>query len=176
MKHIGLALRLLLVIALVGCTTMPPVTPLPATPLPATATASAEVAPDFRLTTLAGQPLALADLRDRWVLINFWATWCLPCRDEMPYLQQLADQHADQLVVVGVNMRETDDVVRPFVEELGLTFPILLQPDNATLLAYDVRGLPISLLVSPQGAIVLRQVGPLEAALFDPWLLKMLQQ
>jgi thiol-disulfide isomerase/thioredoxin len=152
----------LVAIALTGCIPLPLITPPPDT--------TAELALDFHLTTLAGQPLALADLRGRWVLINFWATWCLPCRDEMPYLQQLADRHGDQLTVVGVNLREALTDVQPFVEELGLTFPILLQPDDATLLAYQVRGLPLSFVVSPRGELLFRQLGPLRPASFDAWL------
>ena len=129
-----------------------------------------ELAPDCQLTSLTGTTVTLQALRGRYVLLNFWATWCLPCRDELPYLQQLADSHADQLTVLGINMRESATEIQPFVDDLGITFPILLQPADETLLAYNIRGLPLSFVISPRGELLLRQVGPLQAETFDPWL------
>lgn len=123
-----------------------------------------ETAPDFRLHTLAGDEVALHDFQGRWVLINFWATWCTPCREEMPTLQRLADTHADHLTVLGINMREETTIIQPFLDELDITFPILLQPDNDTLLAYGVRGLPLTFLINPEGHLVWRQIGPLQSA------------
>src|SRR5688500_4860298 len=99
-------------------------------------------APDFALTTLDGQRVQLSALHGRWVLINFWATWCIPCREEMPYLQALADQHAVWLTVLAINLREPTSVIQPFVDELALRLPILVQPDDQTLLAYGVGALP----------------------------------
>jgi thiol-disulfide isomerase/thioredoxin len=129
----------------------------------ATALPSAvELAPDFTLGTLDGGTLTLSSLRGRWVLINFWATWCAPCRAEMPYLDTLA---ADNLLtVLAINMREQPEEVRVFVAELGIDFPILLNPDDATLLAYGVRGLPTSFLIAPDGTIARRILGPVQAA------------
>lgn len=124
--------------------------------------ASVELAPDFELATLGGGTVRLSDLRGRWVLVNFWATWCAPCRDEMPYLDRLAVDHADHLSVLAVNMRESEATVRTFVEELDLHLPILLAPDDATLLAYYVRGLPISVLIDPDGSVTQRIVGPVQ--------------
>lgn len=131
---------------------------------PPVATNEREPAPDFRLTTLDGQTVTLSDLQGRWVLINFWATWCSPCREELPYLQTLAATHADQLTILGINMRESETAIEPFVAELGLTFPILLQPDDNTLLNYGVRGLPLTFLIDPEGNLVWRQVGPFQSA------------
>lgn len=96
-----------------------------------------EVAPDFALVTLDGATVRLSELRGRWVLINFWATWCAPCRDEMPYLDRLAATHPDRLTVLGVNMREPATEVAIFADKLNLRLPILLAPDDATLLAYN---------------------------------------
>ena len=124
------------------------------------ATAPAELAPDFTLAALDGAMVQLSTLRGRWVLVNFWATWCAPCREEMPYLDGLAANHADRLTVLAVNMREPEDAVAAFVAELDLRLPVLLAPDDATLLAYNVRGLPISFLIDPEGAVVQRMVGP----------------
>ena len=120
-----------------------------------------DVAHDFMLPKLDGGVVRLSELRGQWVLVNFWATWCAPCRAEMPYLEHLASEHASDLTVLAVNMREPPAVVASFVAELGLDLPILLQPDDATLLAYDVRGLPVSVLIDPDGMVALRAVGPL---------------
>lgn len=132
---------------------------LPAEPTPVEVAEPLDLAHDFALPTLDGVTVRLSDLRGRWVLVNFWATWCAPCREEMPYLDRLATDHADRLSVLAVNMRESETAVRTFAEELDLRLPILLQPDDATLLAYYVRGLPISVLIDPDGGVVQRIIG-----------------
>jgi thiol-disulfide isomerase/thioredoxin len=150
----------------IGCGASTVASDLPPTPTPA----DASLAADFQLVTLDGETVQLSDLRGRYVLINFWATWCPPCRAEMPYIQQLADTHADQLTVLGVNMRETAEQVQPFVAKAALTFPMLLYPDDHTLRFYDVRALPMTFVVDPNGELILRQVGQLQPAAFDEWL------
>jgi thiol-disulfide isomerase/thioredoxin len=137
--------------------------PAPAPIAPASAPEQpSEIAPDFTLAALDGGSVTLSDLRGRWVLINFWATWCLPCRDEMPLLAAAAEEHGDRLTVLAVNMRERPEPVAAFLTELGLDLPVLLNPDDATLLAYQVRGLPTSYLVAPDGAIARRIMGPVQ--------------
>ncbi|RLT39070.1 MAG: TlpA family protein disulfide reductase [Chloroflexi bacterium] len=128
---------------------------------------SVENAHTFEQATLDGSRLALADLRGRWVVVNFWATWCLPCREEMAFLQELAVENPEKLVVLGVNMRESPEDVRAFLADTGVSFPILLDPDDGTLLAYDVRGLPLTAVIGPDGALLERIVGPLDAERFS---------
>lgn len=157
--------------SLVACATLPvPATPGAAPQARPTSPASPEPAHDFSLPTLDDETVALAALQGRWVLINFWATWCEPCREEMPYLQALAEAHADTLVVLGVNMREDRGDVQAFVDAIGIEFPILLHPDDAMLLAYGPRGLPLTYVVAPDGVVAFKQFGPLRPAWFDPWL------
>ncbi|MEM7133530.1 MAG: TlpA disulfide reductase family protein [Chloroflexota bacterium] len=136
----------------------------------------AELATNFTMQTLGGDELSLEALRGRYVLVNFWATWCIPCRKEMPYLQQISDKYDGQLVVLGVNMREKAERVQPFIDEMGLTIPILLNPPNELLLEHNVRGLPISYIVDPEGAIVYRKIGEILPEEFDPWLHEHLEQ
>ncbi len=118
-------------------------------------------APDFTLVSVDDRTYTLSELRGRWVLINFWANWCAPCLEEMPLLQELADDFRDHLVILGVNMRESEAEVMPFIESYGIRFPILLQPTDAMLLAYNITGLPQTFLVTPQGEIIYRSFGPI---------------
>lgn len=140
---------------------------LPTEPTPMEVAEPHDVAHDFTLTTLDGATVRLSNLRGRWVLVNFWATWCTPCRDEMPYLDRLAFDYADRLTVLAVNMREPAATVRTFVDALDLRLPILMQPNDAMLLAYYVRGLPISVLIDPDGNIVQRISGPLQPGVVE---------
>ena len=161
--HFVVACVLLVAVLVAGC--RPPEytadDELPDEPATYESSEALEPAHDFALAKLDGGAVRLSGLRGQWVLVNFWATWCAPCRAEMPYLEHLASEHADSLTVLAVNMREPSSVVAPVVAELGLDLPILLQPDDAMLLAYDVRGLPVSVLIDPDGMVVMRTVGPL---------------
>lgn len=118
-------------------------------------------APDFTLTTLDGQQLQLRDLRGRVVLLNFWATWCGPCREEMPLFEQAQQQYgAENLVIVAVNVQESQSVVRPFVERLALTYPIAMDTRGAIARRYRVRSYPTTYFVGRDGRIEGRRVGP----------------
>jgi thiol-disulfide isomerase/thioredoxin len=132
---------------------------------PAAATPTPELARDFTLTTLDGESVSLSDYRGQWVLLNFWATWCSPCVEEMPYLSRLAAER--DLVVLGINFKEDAASVAQFVAEKGIDFPILLEPDDITLLYYGVRGLPRTFLIAPDGALAHTAIGALRPAEFS---------
>jgi cytochrome c biogenesis protein CcmG, thiol:disulfide interchange protein DsbE len=126
------------------------------------------LAPDFTLSLLDGDEIRLSDLRGQPVLINFWASWCRPCRAEMPELQAAASQHADVgLVVLGVNQLEPLSDVSSFVQELALTFPIPLDMEGKVSAAYQVRGLPTSFFVDAEGVIRDAFTGPLSTGLLE---------
>lgn len=129
------------------------------------ATPTPEMARDFTLTTLSGEPATLSDYRGQWVLLNFWATWCPPCVEEMPYLNQLAAGR--DLVVLGVNFNEDRARVAEFVADKGIDFPILLAPDEITLLFYGVRGLPRTFLIAPDGTLAHTAIGALRPEEFS---------
>ena len=113
-----------------------------------------KLAPDFKLIGLDKQEVSLSDFRGKPVLINFWASWCGPCRIEMPFLQEIHEKWAGKgLVVLGVNLQENPTSVKKFVENAGLTFPILLSPGNAVPLAYNIRGIPATFLIDADGVI-----------------------
>jgi peroxiredoxin len=112
-------------------------------------------ASDVELSDLAGRPGRLHDYRGRVVLLNFWATWCAPCREEMPALQTLAQELGPQgLAVVGVNAREPREAVEAFVRAHGLSFPMLLDDDGHAGRAYQVFALPATFVVDRRGTVV----------------------
>ena len=119
-------------------------------------------APDFGLPRLdGGGELSLPALRGRVVLLNFWATWCAPCEEEMPAMQRLHESLAsDAFELVAVSVDSADPEVRAFRDRLGLTFPILLDPLRETSHRYQTFRYPESFLIDPNGVIVERYVGP----------------
>jgi cytochrome c biogenesis protein CcmG/thiol:disulfide interchange protein DsbE len=119
--------------------------------------------PGFSATTVDGLPLSLESLRNRVVLLNFWATWCLECRAEMPALEQLHRDYASRgLTVLAVNFREGPGTIRQYARELGLTIPLLMDPTGAISRTYGVIGLPTSFLIGRDGRAVARAIGPRE--------------
>jgi peroxiredoxin len=121
--------------------------------------------PAFSLATLDGRRAALADNRDKLVILNFWATWCVPCADEMPTLEALwTDYRARGLVVLGVSVDRGGPraLLEPYVRNLALTFPILLDPDSKTANAWRVTALPATFVVKPGGEVAGSAVGPRE--------------
>ncbi|HWR65364.1 MAG TPA: TlpA disulfide reductase family protein, partial [Bellilinea sp.] len=115
------------------------------------------IAPDFELNNAVGDPIRLSDLRSSVVVINFWASWCDPCREEMSILQKLSDEYANKgLVVLGINTTYTDsrDDAISFIEELDLTFPMVFDDTGAVgEKLYKVFGLPTSYWIDEAGYI-----------------------
>jgi len=132
-------------------------------------------APNLELQALAGGRVTLDGLRGRVVLLNAWATWCPPCRDELPALEAVSRRYAGQgLTVVGVNIGESPQAVQHFIDRSGVTFPIWLDPDEASLRAFGTVSLPSSFLIDTDGILRARWFGAtcereLEAAI-NPWL------
>lgn len=119
-------------------------------------------APELKLEDLDGKPLRLADLRGKVVLVNFWATWCPPCRREMPSLQRLYQSlPRERFEVLAVNVGEDDGTVFAFTGTLdpAPTFPLLLDRDSQVIRKWPVKGLPSSFVIDQQGRVALRAVG-----------------
>ena len=117
--------------------------------------------PEFTGRTLEDQTVSLAGLRGKVVLLNFWASWCLECRPEMPALEELHRKYASRgLAVLGVNAREGRDTARRFARELALTFPLVLDHDGAVSTQYGVIGLPTTFLIGRDGRAVALAIGP----------------
>jgi peroxiredoxin len=127
-------------------------------------------APDFTLRTLNGEQVSLSDFRGQPVIINFWATWCGPCRIEMPEFQEaFAEHQADGLIVLGVNLTERDSVnaVPGFLDEFGLTFPVVLDEGGEVANTYKVFGQPASIFVDQNGDVHQVFYGPVNKAFID---------
>lgn len=127
-----------------------------------TALAPPVIAPDFTLNDMDDKPHALHDYRGKVVLINFWATWCPPCRKEMPALEALYQKlGSESFAVLAVNQWEDADHVFAYTGDLNVfpTFPILFDPESAISEKYGVKGLPTSFLIDKKGQLVYRAVG-----------------
>ena len=126
-------------------------------------------APDFELSLVDGRRVSLSDLKGRAVVLNFWATWCPPCRAEMAALDQAQAGLEDRgVVVLGVNQRESESIVAGFVREQGLAFPIALDPAGIANEAYRVAALPTTYFIDRDG--IIRDVvygGPMTRALIE---------
>ncbi len=123
-------------------------------------------APGFRLKNLQGDHSKLSDYHGKVVLLNFWATWCAPCRKEMPGMEKLWQTYRGQgLVILAVSTDSGGESrIRNFASRLGLTFPILLDADSQASDRYRVAGIPVSFLIDRQGRIVDRVLGSKEWA------------
>ena len=126
------------------------------------------LAPDFQTVTDAGDPAALSDLRGQVVLLNFWATWCGPCRVEMPEFQAQYDQRAaDNFTILAVNNAESVDTVADFREEFELTFPIVMDEQATIQDQYGIFSYPSTLMIDENGVIVARHFGALTTEQID---------
>lgn len=127
-------------------------------------------APDFELLSVDGETIRLSDFKGQPVIVNFWATWCGPCRAEFPEFQKAAVDNADRLVIIGVNNTAADqaDLIPDFLDEFGITFPIVLDTaDGATVEAYRVLGLPTTIFIDSNGIINEVFIGPLNKAYIE---------
>lgn len=116
--------------------------------------AAGSLAPDFKLNTLDGTEVTLANYKGEVVVVNFWATWCPPCRAEMPGIQAVYDAYKNEgLVVLAVNAQEDQATIQAFVMETGFTFPILPDPYGQAIREYGVRSFPATFVIDREGRI-----------------------
>lgn len=127
-------------------------------------------APEFELESLSGDPVSITSFRGKAVLLNFWATWCGPCRVEMPALQARHEQFGDKLAVIAIDFDEPKDAVQAFADELGLTFTMLLDPGGEVQNVYRVRGYPTSVFLDENGVVQIVHIGIMSDDQLDAYL------
>ncbi len=132
-----------------------------------------QVAPDFTLTDLEGNLVTLSDFRGKAVFINFWATWCPPCRAEMPEIEALYQEYKDKdVVVIGVDILETREEVVQFVQQGGYSWIFLLDIDGEVTANYQIAAIPTSFFIDRQGVIRGVSVGALTKRMMEAELAK----
>ena len=137
--------------------------------------APGQLAFDFTLDDVSGQRIKLSDLRGHPVVINFWATWCPPCRQELPALQSAYQRFRDKgVILVGVDLKENAETIQNFTTQFGLTYPLLLDRDGAVSERYQVRGIPTTVIVDADGVVRARHVGPLTEDKFAEYVTPLL--
>jgi peroxiredoxin len=132
-----------------------------------------KTAPDFELSDLSGKQVKLSDFRGKNVVLNFWASWCPPCREEMPEFQRIYSENSDKLIFVGVNLQESKENAESFVKKLGIIFPILLDPNSNVKNMYNVFTQPVTYFIDSSGKIVDKKFGPLTSEEINEKIVKM---
>jgi cytochrome c biogenesis protein CcmG, thiol:disulfide interchange protein DsbE len=134
-------------------------------------------APSFALADLDGNPLRLADLRGRPVIVNFWASWCAPCVEEFPLLRAALAAHAgDGLAIVGIVYRDRSEAAREFMTRMGAKWPAAMDPAETVAGQFGIFNPPESFFIGRDGVIAGRQIGQLSAADLDRQLLLILDK
>ncbi len=137
---------------------------------PATAGSGARrvgrVAPDFTITSFDGARFRLSEQRGKVVVINFWASWCIPCRDEAPFLERAWREYKDKGVVfVGVDIQDTESAARAYIKEFDITYPNGPDVTGEITMDYGVSGIPVTFFVDKEGRVAGRWVGPVDTKL-----------
>lgn len=134
-------------------------------------------APDLTLNDLNGKNVNLTDYNQQIVLINNWATWCPPCKAEMPTLLKYFKEHSDQgFMLIGIEAGDPAEDVANFINEYDISFPILLDPNNKSLIAFHNDSLPSSYVIDHDGKVILAWTGPINLAMLEKYVTPLLEQ
>lgn len=165
--YVGAAVAPLLILAVWGALLLGPA--------PSSLVRIGDPAPAFVLADLDGNPVSLAELRGRPVIVNFWASWCGPCVEEFPLLAAAAAAHErDGLAVVGIVFRDRSEAARDFLARMGATWPAAMDPGEAVATRFGIIWPPDSFFIDRQGTVVSRQIGQLSAADLERGLARIL--
>ena len=134
-------------------------------------------APDFSLTSLSGQPLSLSTYRGKVVVLDFWATWCEPCKTEIPHFIDMQNRYAGQgLRVIGISMDDEEKPVRDFQQQFKMNYPVAIGNAKLAESYGGILGLPITFVIDRQGRIYKRHIGQTEPSVFEGEVRKLLAE
>lgn len=134
-------------------------------------------APDVALTDLTGQPVTLSDFRGKIILYNAWATWCPPCKQEMPTLLAYYEAHKAQgFVIVAIADGQSPEEVRAFAQDYGLTFPVWPDPEYLASKTFRINSLPTSFVIDREGKVRLTWTGAISRAMLEKYVTPLLEQ
>jgi len=127
---------------------------------------------DYSLPDVNGKKHSLADYKGKWVIVNYWATWCPPCQEEIPDLVEFHDRHKDDdAVVIGINFEDIgEEQLSAFVDSFLISYPILRSEPLAETPLGTIPGLPTTFIIAPDGSPVARQVGPVTGQQLDDYI------
>ncbi|MBD1380407.1 TlpA family protein disulfide reductase [Metabacillus arenae] len=136
-------------------------------------TVEREYAPEFILTTLDGKEVRLSDFKGKKVILNFWASWCSPCKSEMPVMQHFYENHHNKMEIVAVNLTSAERnkmKIKQFVGENKLTFPVLLDTMGSVGHTYQILTIPTTYMLNEDGKIIQKYVGPLNEEIMKEFI------
>jgi len=132
------------------------------------------LAPDFILKSLEGNEMQLSSFRGKKaVVVNFWATWCPPCREEMPAFEDIFVNNKDEIIILGVDLQESEKAIMDFLLEIPVTYPLLLDPDKVVKALYNVFTQPVTYFIDKDGIIIDKKFGPLTPGEIEDKFLKL---
>jgi len=134
------------------------------------------LAPDFSLPDLSGHPVSLASFRGKVILLDFWATWCEPCREEIPHFVELQNKYGDQgLQIIGVSMDDGPEPVREFYQRFKMNYPVVMGTAKTGEIYGGILGLPIAFVIGRDGRIYAKHRGATEIPVFEKEIVNLLQ-
>ena len=129
--------------------------------------------PDFEFVSLSGETVHLDELKGKPILVNFWATWCAPCKLEMPAIQAYADKYTDKLVVLPINADDDPAAIQKFIDELGLTMPVYVDKGGRVENLFHILGLPTTYFIDQEGNLKIQHVGVMTEAQLHSYLVEL---
>ena len=134
-------------------------------------------APELTLNNLNGEQVTISDFRNQILLINNWATWCPPCKAEMPTLSRYYKDHSEQgFMLLGIEAGDPKEEVAKFAQEYNLSFPVLLDPNTKSLILFNNENLPSSYVIDRNGNVVLAWTGPINGEMLEKYVTPLLEQ